>query len=327
MAFLNTDSKVTTDNLIIIKGGAYNDIKKVLLQWIELYSKDLDDGFSFKLYKNGRGSHIVQADQRLDNEKFYYLINYLNYPEDIQYRIDIEGFTIGKENNKLKDKQLLVYISPTEQEFDNVFVTTSENENFKVDFGGKITDTREKKTFRIPTELNLEHPETIKVNHKINSQKKDTLNEANRDKRFKVLSLITVSLLVIGIIINQIDTHVFVKYSLFLGMGIGLWFFADYKLLQSDKYYIYCLVIATCYLIVVMSFVGGFNKKILDYGALYPIAVLLIQKPTRLLYKLFFNREPVVDRPPPSFWDALYMGILFFGFAALPFIIMDHLTK
>jgi hypothetical protein len=318
---------VITDNLIIIKGGAYNDIKKALRQWIELYSKDLEDGLTFQLFRNGRGSHIVQADNRLDNERFYFLINYLKYPENIEYKIDIEGFTVGKENNELKDKQLLVYISSTDEEYDNVFVTTSENENFKVDFGGKITDTREKKIFRIPTELNMEYPETIKVNKKVSFKKKETINETSLDKRFKMLSLITVCLLIIGIMINQIDTHISIKYSLLFGMGIGLWFFADYKLLQSDKHYNYCLVIAIGYFIVVMSFVGDFNKKILDYGALYPIAVLLIQKPTRLLYKMAFNREPVVDRPPPTFWDGVYMAILFFGFAALPFIIMDNLTK
>lgn len=326
MAFLKTDSKVITDNLIIIKGGAYNDIKKALRQWIELYSKDLQDGLTFQLFKNGRGNHIIQADKRLDNERFYYLINYLNYPENIEYTIDIEGLTIGKENNLLKDKQLLVYISSIDKEYDNVFVTTSQNENFKIDFSGKITDTRENKIFQIPTEFNLENPETIKVSQEVISQNKVKINEASLNKRFKVLSLIAFGLFIIGIIINQIDNHTFIKYSLFYGIGIGLWFFGDYKLLQSDKHYIYCLVIALSYLIVVMSFTGGFNKKILDYGALYPITVLIIQKPTRFLYKMVFNREPVVDRHPPSFWDVVYIGILFLGFAALPFIIMDSLT-
>jgi hypothetical protein len=311
--------------LIIIKGGSYNDIKKALRQWVDLYSKDLQDGLTFLLFNNGSGNYIIQADKRLGNERFYYLINYLKYPEGIEYRIDIEGYTTGKDKNQLKDKELLVYISPTDKEYDNVLVTTSENENFKVDFGGKITVTREMKIFNYPTDLNMEYPETIKVSRQEIVQKEEKVNEIRLKKRFKILALSAVSLVLIGIIINQFDPQVFRKFSFFLGMGIGLWFFADYKMLQSDKLYIYCLGIAIGYLFFIITNNGEFNKVILDYGALYPLTVLLIQKPTRLIYKATLNREPVIDRPPPTFWDGVYTIILFFAFAILPFLIMDSL--
>lgn len=149
------------ENLIIIKGGEYNDIKKALKQWVDLYSSDLQNGLTFQLYKNGHGNHIIQADKRLDNERFYYLINYLNYPEEIEYNIDIEGFTIGKEDNQLQGKILLVYISPTDKEYDNVYVTTSENKNFKIDFGGKITETSENRGLNYPIDFKLGNSETI----------------------------------------------------------------------------------------------------------------------------------------------------------------------
>jgi hypothetical protein len=321
------ESKVTTENLIIIKGGAYNDIKKALRQWIELYSKELEEGLTFQLFKNGRGNHIIKVDDRIDNERFYYLINYLNYPEGIDYKIDIKGFTLGKENNKLRGKKLLVYNSLSDKEYDNVFVTTSENENFKVDFGGKITETRERRIFIIPTAINMEYPETIKINRKKIALKKDKLNVTSLEKRFKIFSLIAFGLLIIGIIINQFDTEIFIKYSFFLGTGTGVWFFADYKMLQSDKLYLYSLGIAIGYLIFIVIFIGEFNKEILAHGALYPITFLIIQKPTRLLYKAIFNREPVVDRPPPTFWDIVYIMILYMALLILPYIIMDVFNK
>lgn len=311
---------MTTDNLIIIKGGEYNDIKKALRQWIDLYSKELPDVLTFSIFKIGRGNHIIQADKSLNNERFFYLVN---YPEDIEYKIDIEGYTIGKDRNQLKDKYLLVYISSTDKEYDNVFVATSENENFKIDFGGKITKTRENKIFNYPTDLILENPEAIKINRKAIVQKEEERNE----NRFKILSIITFSLTVIGLFINLFDPEIFRKFSFFLGMGIGLWFFGDYKMLQSDKLYLYCLGIATSYLLYILALNGDFNKGILDFGALYPITLLIVQKPTRILYKTIFKREPEVDRPPKSYWDIPYMMILFFALAALPFIIMDILTK
>lgn len=315
------------ENLIIIKGGEYNDIKKALKQWVDLYSSDLQNGLTFQLYKNGHGNHIIQADKRLDNERFYYLINYLNYPEEIEYNIDIEGFTIGKEDNQLQGKILLVYISPTDKEYDNVYVTTSENKNFKIYFGGKITETSENRGLNYPIDFKLGNSETITVNRKEITQKEKKTSETRLNKRFKVLALITVSLVLIGIFINQFDPQAFRKFSLILGLGIGAWFFTDYKALQSDKLYIYCLGIAIGYLLFILKLNDEFNKSILNYGALYPLTLLLVQKPTRLIYKAILKREPVVDRPPPTFWDGIYMIILFFGFGILPYIIMDNLSK
>jgi hypothetical protein len=318
---------VTTDNLIIIKGGAYNDIKKALRQWIDQYLKDLPEGLTFQIFKNRRGNHIIQADKRLDNERFFYLVNYLKYPEDIEYKIEIEGYTTGKDKNQLKDKDLLVYISSTDKEYDNVFVATSENENFKIDFGGKITEIIENKIFNYPTDLILEYPETIKINRKAIVQKEEEINQNRLEKRFKILSIITFSLSIIGLIVNLFDPEIFREFSFFLGLGIGLWFFGDYKMLQSNKLYLYCLGIATGYLLFILALNGEFNKGILDFGALYPITLLIVQKPTRILYKTIFNSEPEVDRSPKSYWDIPYMMILFFALAALPFIIMDILMK
>ena len=318
---------MTTDNLIVINGGAYSDIKKALRQWVDLYSKDLQDDLTFQIFKNGSGNHIIQADKRLDNKRFFYLVNYLNYPEDIKYKIDIEGYTTGKDNNQLKGKDFLVYISPTEKEYDNVFVMTSENENFKVDFGGKITETRDKRIFNYPTDLILEYPETIKNNRKEIEHKEEKINERSIDKRFNILAIIAVSLILIGIIINQIDPQIFRKFSFFLGMGIGVWFFSDYKMLQSDRHYLYSFGIAIGYFLFILTNNGEFNKSVLDYGALYPLTLLIVQKPARIIYKAILNREPVVDKPPPTFWDGVYMIILFLGFGVLPFIVMDSLIK
>ena len=318
---------MTTDNLIIINGGAYNDIKKALKQWIDHYSKDLQDDLTFQIFKNGRGNHIIQADKRLDNERFFYLINYLNYPENIEYKIDIEGYTKGKDKNELINKDLLVYISPTDNEYDNVFVTTSDNKNFKVDFGGKITETRDKKLFKYTPDLLLENPETLKNNRKEIQQKEEKSNVKSIDKRFNILATIVFSLTLIGIIINQTDPQIFRKFSFFLGMGIGVWFFSDYKMLQSNRHYIYSLGIALAYLLFIIINNGNFSKTVLDYGALYPLTLLIIQKPARLIFKTTLNREPVVDKPPPKFWDGVYMIILFLGFGVFPFIIMDSLTK
>ncbi|MFY7936750.1 MAG: hypothetical protein ACOVOQ_05200 [Flavobacterium sp.] len=315
-----------TENLILIKGGACNDIKKALRQWIDLYSPDLQDGLTFHIFKNGRGNYIIQADKRLDNERFFYLVNYLKYPEDIEYKIEIEAYTTGKGNNQLNGKNLLVYNSPFDKEYDKVFITTSENENFKMDLGGKIKETSHKRIFNYPTDLILENPETIKINQKEIENKTEKINEKSINKRFKVLSIITLSLTLIGIIIHQIDSQNFHEFSNILGMGIGLWFFGDYKMLQSNKHYLYSLVIVLGYFLYILTANGEFNKIIL-VGPLSPLTLLLVQKPARLIFKAMLNREPVFDRPPTTFWDGIYMMVLLCGLVILPFILIDNLIK
>jgi len=318
---------VIIDNLIIIKGGAYNDIKKALRQWIDLYSKDLPDGLTFQLFKNGCGNHIVHADKRIDNERFYYLVNYLNNPEGIQYKIDIEGFTTGKVDDKLHNKKLLVYISPNDNDFDNVFITTSENKKFKIDFGGKILELNEGKNFQIPNSNYIGTPEIVTLNKNENIRHQNEASKKNIEKRFKIVSFIAITLFFLSLLISFYDTPTYIKATLFFGMGLALWFFSDSEMLQSDKHYIYGLVISVVFLgytILVKNELNRTDLQFVDLGAFYPLTLLIIQWPTRKIYLAIFKREPKVDKRG-KFADLIYTLILFLGFAVLPFLIMDNL--
>ena len=61
-------------NLINIKGGSYDEIKKALKQWIMSNSDDLDDNLKFEIYKTGQESYLIAADKRLNNEYFDYCL-------------------------------------------------------------------------------------------------------------------------------------------------------------------------------------------------------------------------------------------------------------
>ena len=150
------------NNLIITEGGTSNDVKKALRQWIGLYADKLPDDVSFKVSTSQLGTHLIQADERLENDLFYFLINYLDCPKGIKYTVNIKGFTTGKKNDLLKGKKLLIYISPTDKEGDNVFVVTSDNENFKVSFDGKVTKIEGNAIFEPPMGLTFENPEIVK---------------------------------------------------------------------------------------------------------------------------------------------------------------------
>ena len=165
-------TSMEVDNLVVVEGGIYTNIKKALRQWMESYASDLPDDFSFTLFTNENGIHFIQVDERLDNDLFYFLVNYLDCPKGIKHDVSVKGFTTGKKKGLLKGKKLLVYISPTDKEGDNVFVVTSDNENFKISFGGKITKIEGNAVFEPPMELKFNNPEIIKRDKQQEERKK-----------------------------------------------------------------------------------------------------------------------------------------------------------
>lgn len=312
---------MTVDNLITIKGGAYNDVKKALGQWIDLYANDLQDRLTFQLFKNGLGNHIIQVDERLDNERFYYLVNYLNSPEGIDYKIDIVGFITGREENKLKNKNLLVHISPTDEDYDNVFVTTSENENFKVQFGVGIIETSEKKTFKLPADLTFNAPETIVFDktQKLQEEEDDRSNKLT--KRFKIVFAIVLTAYILAVLIFN-STESFLEANGLITFAIWTWLTFDYKILQIDKLYFGSVLLGViifiygCFLRNEFS-PDGESTRVATETAM-PILFLILQRPLRFAFKGIMKREPVVDKPAPSFADFVYIFILMMASLLIP---------
>jgi len=302
------------DNFITISGGGYNDIKKSLKDWIDLYSESLQGGLKFELYKNDQSNYIIKVDNRLDNERFFYLVNYLNYPVDIEYKVNVEGFTTGKDENVLKGKKLMVYISPNDTDFDNVFVITNEKKNYKVDFGGKITEVNETNNFRQPVDILLYNPEIFKTSPGKYSENPKNPEHLlgwfwwNIDKRFKVIFFVFLGLFTILQIYGYYNKKDFEYFIFVFGWGLCSWYLFDYKMLKSDKHYLYCLLISIVFgVYVVLRFQ---STGLFLFTALYPLLLLAIQKPTRLIFKSLVKREPVFDTPPPTTKDFVYMLIL-----------------
>jgi hypothetical protein len=342
---------MTIDNLIVITGGAYADVKRALEQWINLYAEDLQDDFVFKIFKNGYWKHVILADERLDNNLFYYLINYLNDPEGISYEIDLEGFTTGKEDNILKGKKILVYISSTDRDGDNVFAATSEGENFKVDFGGKIIKTNESKVYNMPIDLTFESEEILQVNKNEFKEIQKKEKWFNVNYRFKAISIITTFffLLTCFILFVLQNWDGFINSMIILSFGIWGWFFGDYKMLREDKLYLKCLRIAVLYGIYGLILTNQYGGVALIFLGIMPLNYLILQKPTRLAYLKLFKREPeitrigkftiltcmgmkLIKREPgitrtEKFADLIYTGILLLGSIFFPILLVDIYRK
>lgn len=112
------------DKYILVSGASEPEIKKALQQFSNNYA-DSGVGNGIQLYSFKDDLFTINVSEGMDLEIFKYLVNYLNYPEGIEYNVDVKGFwTIGS-NDKIKNNHLgqrvMFYISPKDTEYDNVF--------------------------------------------------------------------------------------------------------------------------------------------------------------------------------------------------------------
>jgi len=320
------------ENLIIIEGGAYNDIKKALRQWVEIYSDELEysrglpKDFSFKISKISRGKHAITVNEQVDNETFFYLINYLKYPEGIEYKIDIKGYTIGKEYKEFKNKQILIYISENDTDFNNVCVVDSDNLNYRIDFGRKIALITEFKEYRKPNDFDTLSTEIVRISRNEIIKNKEEVNIKSIERRFRIITFVFLILLVINSLYLLITSNdkIFSILTLSLGIGITFWFLLENQMLRVEKFYYKCLTAAVIFLIYnnLIEYITQHNSIMTKLAGLYPFCFIIVQIPVRKVYVKIFKREPELDRSG-KFADMIYTLILMLSIFALPFIIID----
>lgn len=175
------------NNVIIVKNGDYVLVKQSLKQWLDLYAPVLREGMTFHLIKTDENILVIKADPAVDNEFFFYLVNYLKYPENIEYNVDVVGYTVGKQFRELKDKQLMVYIPSHDKEYDNVFLVTFSNEHYKIDFGLNLKAIIDQRLFENPPFFRQ-----IEVEELVVEKKGNRLNQENYDFNVRLTDLIPV---------------------------------------------------------------------------------------------------------------------------------------
>jgi hypothetical protein len=318
---INENKLLHYNNLIAIMGGNVNDIRKALLQWIELYANNLSDNVFFELHQVNKGKYIIKVNGEMNNMTFYYLINYLYYSDKIDHKINIQGF-ITAQQHILNNKKLLVYIPDKNTAHDDVFVVTEDNETFKINFSGKITPVDDDQVYLLPNLNFCSNPNIIRIDKRgIADKIQEEYTTAIR-KKFKIILIAIIGLSTINLFILFKSTELFSKMILFLGIGISVWFFEEYKMLQIKRYYIYCCFIAFIFLIYGITIKHLFHDiELTSFGLLSPASLLIVQKPLRLIFIKIFKREPIVDKPPVFFGDFMYMMLLFSACIILPMII------
>ncbi len=320
---------MTDRNFIIIEGGAFTDIKKALKQWIDLYSDSLDIEYYLSLYQTAFGNYLIQVDDQIDNERFCYLVNYLKYPENVTYNVKISGYLTVSDDRifpKVKSgSRIQIFIPDFDRDYDNVYAVTSDNETYKFDFSGKTSEVELISKYQ-DAEIDfssLENPDILKVSK--NRIKLDKPNPGVIGKRFNIISIIILILFGLSYLLIRQGNN-FVLFNFAIGFGVAFWFFWDYKMLQLNSFYLKSLLIGLLiglYGYYLHQYFGSHNKNMIINSTILPVFFLVTQRVYRFIFKFLMKREPIVDKPAPSFADGVYMSALFITTFLLPLVLIN----
>ncbi|NDW12700.1 hypothetical protein D0T50_07335 [Bacteroides sp. 214] len=300
-----------TDNLILINGCTYTAVKKAVMEYLERYFEyEQNIGVTFELYKIKQEEHAIIC-KKLTSRLFFHLVSHLNNTSHINIsKTTITGYTTGDENNILKNKTMLVFVSPDDFEY-SVSVVTNNNAQYRVELDGKIVKVENKKDYVYPTGLNLQKSEIIKVSDIFH--KKEDISNIKAIKRFTIgVGIIVIVALALLALLHP--TLSYMKESLiepiaWTGYLLGLWLALDYKILRINLLYSLSLLISVGYLMIGFCLDSSNEFKSLHFLFFYPLLMLLLQFPLRKIYLKIYKREPTTEHDGPIA-DRIYGGII-----------------
>lgn len=299
------------ENSIIIKGAPYEEIKKELQNWINYFKTILGNDFTFKVYKCENGVHLIEADERLLNEDFFSLVDSMRLPLLDKYNIEALGYTKGKENNILKDQDLMAHHSLSNKDDDNTYITTSANINYNYEHDEIILQTKEVKKYSRPAFIKSHYVETLRVHKPILEKPK----EFDTEKKFKSYSQIGLGIFILGFSLYFVNVEYFVKFTEYLGTGLLFLFLFEFEFLRNEKIYKQCFNASTVFLVYgnALNWILTLEENSLVYVSFAPFFFLLFQKPIRSFYIKKLKHDPITYGSETKFKDSIYNLLLIFS--------------
>jgi hypothetical protein len=153
---------VTNDKLVIVEDLNENDLKKMLQEFCNSYNK-AEFQVIPRLTKLSENNFAVTFPYDIKFEIFSYFINYVNYPMGFDRHFKAIGWTTTKSSDnwiteKSVDKNVMLFVSEFDKEYDNVYMTTSDNIGYKLGFATgeekQLLDKPEKSFIKKPLSKN-----------------------------------------------------------------------------------------------------------------------------------------------------------------------------
>lgn len=131
-------NKISNDKLIIVDDISATDIKQILQEFCNLYNKETYQAIP-RLSKLSDKKFAVTFPYDINFEIYCFFINYVNYPMGFDRHFNAIGWATTRPTDiwtteKSVNKNVMLYVSHFDAEYDNVFLTTSDNIGYKLGF-------------------------------------------------------------------------------------------------------------------------------------------------------------------------------------------------
>jgi len=154
--------KIANDKLVLVEGVSENDLSKILQMFCNSYNRKAFQALP-RLIQLSDNQFAVTFPYDINFEIYCYFINYVNYPPGFDRHFKTVGWATTTPSDswiteKSVNKNVMLYISDFDEEYDNVFLTTSDNVGYKLGFAieeeMQLLDSPEKSYVRQPVNIN-----------------------------------------------------------------------------------------------------------------------------------------------------------------------------
>ncbi|PSG90529.1 hypothetical protein [Aurantibacter aestuarii] len=140
-AFKETDLiKMTNNKIVIVKNLKQEYLEKAIEQFIDFSKGENTIKPKITIFND---KLVITFPYDIEFDTLCYFINYLEYAHDLSlkpdYKPEVYGWYKTKKGDEwmtkeIVNKEVLIFIPETDDEYDNVYVTTEDNLGFKMGF-------------------------------------------------------------------------------------------------------------------------------------------------------------------------------------------------
>ena len=302
-------------NSIIIKDGNFTKVQQALSQWISIYNESLNADFKIKIKESKDGIIRIETGPELDNERFYYLVNYLKYPEKINYNIDIHGYVKLEDStmypSEIIGKRAMIYIPENDKDYDYVYGVLQNGVTFKSDFGGNfkyIQDTI--KYEEQPSDLDILRQSNFKLEKSHSKTTEKDKPHSGFIKRFIFVSIL--ALIPIIILTTTPNNPVqFEEILIFSGYGLMLWIALETNSLKHIQAFILFIIPAIVIVVLGQHYINLYGNELIHLKVTrFSFFYLMLHRLIRHFYINTYDREPEFDKHASHKIDRILNGLL-----------------
>ena len=130
--------KIQNDKIVLIENIKLSDLKSAIQKFCNNYNQENLTALPL-LTILSENKFVVTFPYDTDFVTYCYFVNYMYYPNDIFYKPTIKAWTSTKQNddwmtNEIVNKKVMLFIPSDDKDYDNVYLTTSENIGYKMGF-------------------------------------------------------------------------------------------------------------------------------------------------------------------------------------------------